>query len=133
MSQHFWPILRSIIAVVIGYLVLVFTNMAFVTLRFVKPVLTLGPMATIAVAVPYTFVCSLIGGYIVALVARRSEIKHAAILTGLMAAVTIISMIIAIAIEPLWYKITYLVVMAPATIFGGYIRSRRKQKAQNAN
>ncbi len=50
-----------------------------------------------------------------------------------MAAVTIISMIIAIAIEPLWYKITYLVVMAPATIFGGYIRSRRKQKAQNAN
>ena len=61
MSQHFWPILRSIIAVVIGYLVLVFTNMAFVTLRFVKPVLTLGPMATVAVAVPYTFVCSLIG------------------------------------------------------------------------
>jgi len=55
--------------------------------------------------------------------------KLNALFSGLMAVVTIISMIIAIAIEPLWYKITYLVVMVPATILGGSIRSRRKQKS----
>jgi len=135
MSQHIWPILRSIIAIIIGYLVLAFTNMAFVTLIFVQPILTLGPIATIASGVPYTFVCSFMGGYLVARIARRSEIKHGAILAGIMTLVTIISMIIAIAIEPLWYKISYLVVMAPAAVLGGYVRNRRKQlsKRQNAN
>lgn len=128
MSRSIWPISRSVVAIIIGYLVLAFTNMAFVTLRFIQPILNVGMIPTILLSVLYTFVFSLIGGYIVALVARGSEIKHTAILASIMALVTIISMIIAIAIEPLWYKITYLVVMAPATILGGYVRHRRKTK-----
>ncbi len=62
MSEPIRPILRSTLAVVSGYLVLALTNMAFVTSRFVQPILTLGPVSTIAVAIPYTFVFSLMGG-----------------------------------------------------------------------
>ena len=103
--------------------------MAFVTLRFVQPIFTWEPLATITINVPYTFICSLLGGYLTAWIARRSEITHAAILAGIMGTVTVISIIIAIAVEPLWYKIAYLVVMIPSTIFGGYINNRRKQNA----
>jgi len=46
-----------------------------------------------------------------------------------MAAVTIISMTIAIAIEPLWYKMTYLVVMAPVTILGWLYKVSQKAKS----
>ena len=121
-------VIRSIGSVSAGYLILALTNMAYVVMWYVNPVADWSPTIIIAASVPFTFVCSLIGGYACGWVAGRSEMLHAVVLAGIMTAITIANIVLAVAVEPTEYKIVYLVTMVAGTLFGAS-RSARKAKA----
>jgi hypothetical protein len=128
-------ILRSGASIIVGYAILAMTNMAFVMIWYVRPIAMLDPLLILSFSIVYNFVCSVGAGFVVAMIAGRLHIMHATIAASMMAIVTIISMVIDIAVEPLSYKIAYFAVMLAGTILGGYSYAKRgaRQLQQNAS
>ena len=117
------PSLRSLASAVTGYTLLAFANMGFVMVFFVPPIPDWPTLGVLCAAIAYTIPSCLFVGYLVGLIAGRRELIHAAIVAGAMAIVIAISLIIDVAVEPAWYKVTYLATMTPATLWGGRRRS----------
>jgi len=99
--------------------------MTFVIMNYVQPVFNLDPVFKIIASIPFNLIFSLLGGYLTARIVGRSERKHAIALATIMALVTIISIIIAVSVEPTSYKMVYLITMVPATIWGGFLREKQ--------
>ena len=118
-------VLRSLGSIVVGYLLLALPNMLFVTLWFIQPIAEWPVLAILALSVPYTLLCALAAGYVAAWIAARRERLHALVLAGIMGVVIIVSLVIDMAVEPVWYRVVYLVVMVPATVLGGHLRAHR--------
>ena len=118
----------STVAIVIGYVILAGMNMAFVIYWFINGNGSSNVLATGIAAVLFTSVCALFGGYITALIARRTEVRHTVILAVIMGTVIIFSLIANVAVEPQWYKVIYLLTMVPATIAGGRLRLIQKTR-----
>ena len=117
--------LRSLGSIAVGYLLLALTNMLFVILWFVQPIAQWSVLAIVALSVPYTLLCALAAGYVAGWIAARRERIHVFVLAGMMGVVIIVSLVIGVAVEPVWYKGIYLVVMVPATVLGGHLRVRQ--------
>lgn len=122
-------LLRSLGSILLGYIVLAVTNMAFVILWFVRPMVDWPPISIALLSIPYTVVCGFAAGYLAAWVAGRHKRMHAIVLASLMGAVIVYSIVIDVAAEPTWYKWIYLCMMIPATLWGGYVRSQRTANA----
>lgn len=115
-------IFRSIAAIILGYIILSFSNMAFVIAFFIQKWFETGILIAV-LTVLYTALTSAIGGYLLAMIAGRKQQLHGIIVACMVGAVIVFSMIIDVAVEPLWYKIIYLIVMVPATIVGTRLKS----------
>lgn len=121
--------IRSILAVFVGYLVIALPIIALFAIWFREP----GTKPTegfMLFSLGYSFLFAAVGGYVTSLIAKRSEMKHATALAAFSALMGIVSMIISAGQEPLWYQIANIVVLVAGVPLGGYVRNRQAMKAK---
>jgi peptidoglycan/LPS O-acetylase OafA/YrhL len=127
--------LRSLLAVALGYVVMLVAFIgADTALTALAPELM--PQAGKPTD-PLYFVFKLatgfffigIGGYATALLAGRSEMKHALGLGALSIAMSIVSTLIYPG-EPLWYSIALMFLAIPGALVGGYFRARQVEEGK---
>ena len=119
---------RSILAVVVGYAVMA---VCVVALNFASGALVSGGRATLSspptslmvLNVIFGIPCAVLGGYVCALIARRAEIVHALILGIVAEAMSIVSLILYLDIQPLWYGLALALIILPSTLAGGFLRA----------
>jgi peptidoglycan/LPS O-acetylase OafA/YrhL len=73
------------------------------------------------------FFFMMIGGYVTALLAGQTELKHALGLGALSIAMGICEVIYFPGEQPLWYSIALMFLSIPSTLIGGYYRVRQMQ------
>lgn len=76
----------------------------------------------------YSVVISVAAGYITALVARRNEIAHTFALGILQLALGIFFQYQAWNLSPMWYHLSFLILLIPGDIFGGIMRLKQSRK-----
>jgi hypothetical protein len=76
----------------------------------------------------YSLLFSILGGYVAALIARRKEMLHAFVLGLLQLAMGIVATIYFFDTAPLWWHLTFLALLIPANLFGGWLRLAQKNK-----
>jgi hypothetical protein len=115
---------RSILAVVVGYLVMAVAVMVLFAIAFRAPDQkpTVGFMVF---AVGYGFVAAIAGGYVTAAIARRAPLAHAAALAVVSAAMGLVSLITSGGREPVWFLGANVVAMIAGVLLGGAMRARR--------
>ena len=128
--------MRSLLAVVLGYVVMLVAFLGAETaLTAVAPELI--PQKGKPTD-PLYFVFQLttgfffigIGGYVTALLAGRSEMKHALGLGALSIAMSIVSRLQYPGDEPLWYSIALMFLAIPGALAGGYYRVRQMEEGE---
>lgn len=77
----------------------------------------------------YSLFFSVLGGYVTALIAGRSEMKHVFILGVLQLLMGIMATIKFWDTAPVWYHLMFLALLIPANLLGGQLRLTQKNKA----
>jgi hypothetical protein len=126
--------LRSALAVLAGILVL--TVASFAIEAVANPLMmklfpsALPNAAAMAQSVPariftlvYTMLCVAAGGYVTAWIARRAEVRHAAVMGVIEAAMTVAAMMALPGHAPVWSWIAGIVLVVPAAWLGGLVRA----------
>jgi len=80
----------------------------------------------------YSLAYSVLGGYVTGWIARRSEVKHAFVLGLLQLAMGLVATIQMWDTAPAWWHVTFLVLLVPANMLGGYLRAGRKRQPSTA-
>jgi hypothetical protein len=121
-------LLRSIVAVVLGYVV--FAASAFAVFRLS------GHAPHAAAAIPFmalTIVCgvgfAIAGGYVAGLVAGRRPVAHAVAMAALLAVGATVSLVSTLGHGATWSQVAALLLMAPGAILGGRLRARLPRRA----
>ncbi len=116
-------ILRSVVAVLVGYAV--FAASAFAVFRLSGH----APHAT--ASVPFMLLTSAsgvvfaaLGGYVAGWLAGRRPLAHAVAMALLLAAGAIASLVSTLGHGAVWTQVTALVLMAPSAVLGGWLRAR---------
>ncbi len=115
---------RSVLSVIVGYLVMAIAIMALFAIWF-RGKETPPSEEFMLFSLGYGFVFAVVGGYVTAMIAGRSELKHALALALLSVLMGIVSMVASAGREPRWYQIANMVVMVSAVVLGGYLRVRK--------
>ncbi len=116
---------RSVLAVVLGYVVmLVAYRGSDIILTAFQPEFVPDP-AYFVFLLGTGFFFMIAGGYVTALLAGRSEMKHALSLGALSIAMSILERIFFAADQPLWYTIALMFLSIPSALVGGYFRLRQ--------
>jgi hypothetical protein len=76
----------------------------------------------------YSLLFSVLGGYVTALIARRSELQHVFILGVLQLVMGVVATIKMWDTAPVWYHIVFLTLLIPANLLGGQLRLMQKSK-----
>jgi hypothetical protein len=77
----------------------------------------------------YSLLFSILGGYVAARIARRKEMQHAFVLGVLQLLMGIMATIKFFDTAPLWWHLTFLALLIPANVFGGWLRQAQKERA----
>jgi hypothetical protein len=120
-------IVRSIVAVIVGYSVFAVSAGALFYLSAQDP----HGEATAPFmmgAVVYGAGFALLGGYVSGWIAPRSPFAHGLIVAGILALGAAVSLIATAGKGYIWSQITAITAMAPAAAFGGYLRGRMEAK-----
>lgn len=123
--------LRSLLALMLGYVVMLVTQLGGDTiLTAVAPELMPQPgeppdPAYFGYRLGAGFFFIALGGYTTAVLAGRSEMKHALGLSALSVAASILEVQYYPATQPLWYSIALMFLSIPAGLMGGYYRVRQ--------
>jgi len=133
----------SLLALMLGYVVMLVSQLLGDTvLTAVAPEMMPQPgeptdPAYFAYRLGTGFFFIALGGYTAALLAGRSEMKHALGLAALSVAASILEVQYYPATQPLWYSIALMFLSIPSGLVGGYYRLRqleeRKARAAAAN
>jgi hypothetical protein len=123
---------RSFAAIVGGYIAYAFL-MGFTVLVLITLAATqFGPAAgttrttgAMAVEIVYSVLFAMFGGYVAALIARRAEVAHAAILAAVILLISVITVMGTREPAPLWYNATLTLLSAAGVIVGGMLRARQ--------
>src|SRR5678815_3292895 len=125
---------RTLLAVVLGYVVMLVAFIGAETaLTAVAPELIpqkgrpTDPLYFVFQLVTGSVFIS-VGGYTTALLAGRSEMKHALGSGALSIAMSIVSRLQYPGDEPLWYSIALMFLAIPAALVGGHFRARQVEE-----
>lgn len=116
--------LRSVLAVVIGYLLFGLSAVAFFRLTGHDPHAP-ASAAFMILSTLYGVFFAVLGGYLAALIASKFEIEHAFAVATLVAAIGAASYIAEAPGESKWTQLSAILIIAPAAILGGYLRRRQ--------
>jgi hypothetical protein len=116
-------LLRSVVAVLIGYIV--FAVSAYAVFRLS------GHAAHAVASVPFMLVSiasgvvfAIVGGYIAAWLAGRRPLAHAVAMAVLLAVGATVSLASTLGHGAIWSQVAALTLMAPGAVLGGWIRAR---------
>ncbi len=115
--------LRSVAAVLMGYLLFALARAALTALSGQEP----HAPAFMAITILYGLFFSILAGYVAAVVAGagKYEIEHAFAVATLIAAIGAASLMAAPPAESKWTQLSVVLIIAPAAILGGYFRRRQ--------
>ena len=122
---------RSLLAVALGYVVmLVAYRGGDIILTALQPEFAPRPgeppdAAYFVFLLGTGFFFMIAGGYVTALLAGRSEMKHALSLGALSIAMSILERILFAGEQPLWYTVALMFLSIPSALVGGYFRLRQ--------
>ncbi|HZL25830.1 MAG TPA: hypothetical protein VFC39_04795 [Acidobacteriaceae bacterium] len=112
------------LAVVVGYLIFALSAFAFFQITGQQPHQA-APMPIMLASITFGMVFALLGGYTAAWLARRRPLAHAIAVAALLALGATISLLSTLGKGAVWSQVAALVLMAPAAVFGGWLRLRR--------
>jgi hypothetical protein len=128
---------RSVLSVAFGYVVMLVAQLGGDTaLTAVAPAIMPQPdeppdSAYFAFRLGTGFFFIAIGGYIAALLAGRSEMKHALSLGALSITAGILEAFYYSGEQPLWYTIALMFLSIPSALTGGYFRARQVEEGKS--
>lgn len=114
-------IIRSIFAVLAGYLVFALGSSAFVYAWFIQR-RSAAEVISILLSVVCLAAIGLVGGFVTSLIAGRRALLHCGIVAALVVLVTIGNLLMGVAAEPVWYKALVFVVLVPALLLRAYLK-----------
>ena len=115
---------RSILSVIVGYLMMALAIMALFAIWF-RGKDAAPSDGFMLFGLGYGFVFAVVGGYVTAMIAKRSEMKRAMALAIFAVLMGIVSMIAYAGREPRWYQIANMVVVVTGVLLGGHLRVRQ--------
>ena len=119
--------LRSILAVLAGYAVFVLSALLVFGLSGQKPHADASAaFKTLAIVVGTTF--AIAGGYLTAIIAKKSPVAHSTALGVLLASIAAWSIHASPLKDPIWSQVSAILFMAPGAILGGVIRSFQRDR-----
>jgi hypothetical protein len=121
-------LLRSIGAVIIGYMVFALSTLAFFQLSGQAPHAE-APPGTMLTSIVVGIAAAIAGGYIAALLAGRKPAAHGLAVAALLAIGATLSLVSTLGHGAIWSQISALALMAPSAALGGWIRA--KQRSHN--
>ncbi|MFC2142336.1 hypothetical protein ACFLR7_05330 [Acidobacteriota bacterium] len=120
--------IRSVLAVISGYLSF-YLAMLVLWLAFGhQPKDTIPSTAFLAASVFCEALFALGSGYLIALIARRRELLHAAFLSAVFVIFGILYLLLGLNHYPLWIPLAMIVLHAPAVLLGAYLRKQRVRR-----
>lgn len=81
-----------------------------------------------ALSIAYGAAFAILSGFITGAIAKRSELRHASVLAGLIALGALLSLVAQLGEASVWTQIASLVVFAPAAALGGYLSGARRKR-----
>src|SRR5262249_32954354 len=120
---------RSISAVVVGYLVMAVAIMVLFAIWFRDPN-TLPTNVFMVVAAAYGLVAAAAGGVVTALIAKRAETNHAIVLAALCVVLAVVSMVVQWGQEPLWFQVANTAAISLGVFLGAWSRVQLKARTQ---
>ena len=117
------PVLRTVLGVVIGYLVFAASGFALFHITGQPP----HGEASIQFMIGATFygvAFAAFGGYVSAWIAGRAPLAHAGAMAMVLAIGATVSLIATIGKGAIWSQICAIALMAPAAVAGGWLRQR---------
>lgn len=115
---------RSVLAVIVGYLIFALSAFAFFQISG-QPPHQAAPMSVMLASIAFGMVFALLGGYVAAWLARRRPLAHAIAVAALLALGAAISLLSTLGNGAVWSQVAALALMAPAAVFGGWLRLQR--------
>jgi hypothetical protein len=122
--------IRSVIAIIVGYFVFAVSAALLFSISGRDPHDAV-PAWFLVTSVLYGCAFAALGGYLAALIARRKAFKHAAILTIVIGAGALVSLLSRPGKGAIWSQAAALLLMAPSAMAGGYFR--KQQSAQDSS
>lgn len=117
--------MRSLAAIVVGYVVLAFLiGVKFALLQQVAPAAFISMSGLLFILIT-DGLSAAAGGFTTAAMARTRPMAHAATLAAIMIPLGIANAIMNSGREPLWFQIAVLVTIAAGVPLGAWLRSRR--------
>lgn len=117
-------IIKSIVAVVIGYLVFAVAAFAFFRISGQQPHQA-APLPLMLGSIVVGAAAALLGGYLAALIAGQRPLGHGIAVAVLLAIGATVSLVSTFGHGSVWSQIAALVLMAPCAIAGGWFRARQ--------
>ena len=77
----------------------------------------------------YSTLYAVLGGYVCAAIAKRNRLKHGLVLAGLVFVLSLASVYIDRGQQPVWYQAMLVLLGAPATAMGAWIRAKKDAPA----
>jgi hypothetical protein len=121
-------ILRSIGAVVAGYLLFAVSAFLFFRLSGQAPHAA-APPSIMAGSIVVGVVAAFAGGFVAAQLAGRRPLAHGIAVAAVLALGAIASLASTVGHGAIWSQVAALVLMAPAAVLGGWARARRGSPA----
>jgi len=121
------PLLRSVIAVVVGYLVFATSAVALFQFSGHDPHSS-DNMGFMMFSIFYGFFFATLAGFLAALIGGRYEIEHSLAVASLIAAAGAASLLMRSTLGVIWTQLAALLVMAPSAMAGGYLRMRQARR-----
>ena len=84
--------------------------------------------AVLLLLLSYSLSFAVLAGYVTGWIARTSEVKHTLALGALQLAMGTAATIAYFDVAPLWYHATFLGLLIPAHVLGGWLRARQRRR-----
>jgi hypothetical protein len=117
-------ILRSILAVLIGYIVFAASSFAVFRVSGQAPHAE-ASVGFMAASIASGIVFAAAGGYVAAWLAGRRPIAHGLAMAAVLAAGAVASLAATVGHGAIWSQVAALALMAPSAVLGGWWRARR--------
>ena len=132
--------LRSIGAVIAGYFAMAIPILATTTAHMIlvfggmpTPGTHMDPPVSFGVVnLVYSTLFAAFGGFVCAAIARQNRLKHGLILAGLVFVLSLVSVYIDRGQQPVWYQALLVVLGAPATAIGAWLRAKKEPVSATA-
>jgi putative membrane protein (TIGR04086 family) len=118
------PVGRSVLAVVVGYVIFALSAFAFFKISG-QPPHQVAPLPIMIGSIALGMVSALFGGYAAARLARRRPLAHGGAVAAVLALGATLSLLGTLGQGAVWSQVAALALMAPCAALGGWLRLRQ--------